>query len=484
MKNLGKIIASLIFSTNIFAGVTANVDQSIITPGNVVNFSLQVSGTGYEKPNIEKLCGTSVLGRSSQTSLSGINGKFTKTQTLIYSFAPEQSCTIDPIEIKTDNGVVTTKPIKIVVRPLSADAKAKFSLLYTSEKKEVYVGEPFEVTLTSKIRRDMKIVDSKFAPSDMNGFWIKKQQQAAGTYSGDYLQTKVTYILAAQRDGNLTIEPAKMSLAQRVAVQDQFFGDMMPNLKWSRYISNSLHLKVKPLPEGIDLVGRDIKMDIAIDKTKVNQNEPVNATIKLTGAGNFEDVGSVKPFIPNVSVFEDDAKIEHFIKNGVYSGEYTKKMAFVADGNFTIPSIEIKYLDTKTDSIKILKTDPVHVEVIGGGAKQKDEPLKIEQSSQNSDKVVVKTEGKISYLYSGLFALAGFILGVVLMLILPLITFKKSTAHISSKDTKAILSRLIEFKDDVEVKEMIDILEKKLYSGEDVVIDKTKLKELRKKYEF
>ena len=70
------------------------------------------------------------------------------------------------------------------------------------------------------------------------------------------------------------------------------------------------------------------------------------------------------------------------------------------------------------------------------------------------------------------------------MLIKPLLGSKKNHTHISSKDTKAILSRLIEFKDDADVKEMIDLLEKKLYAGEDIVIDKTKLKELRKRYGF
>ncbi|WP_345992368.1 BatD family protein [Sulfurimonas sp. HSL-1716] len=483
MKNLGKIIIFLIFAANLFAGVTASVDQSVITPGNIVNFSLQVSDTGFEKPDIDTLCGVNILGRSSQTSISGINGKFTKTQTLVYRFSPEKSCTIDPIEIKTDSGVVKTKPIKIDVRPLSADAKAKFSLMYKSDRKEVYAGEPFKVILTSRIRRDMKIIDSKFEPSDMNGFWIKKQQQTDGTYEGDYLQTKVIYILAAQRDGNLTIRPAKMSLAQR-GPRDDFWGDMMPRIKWSRYISNRLHVKVKPLPNGIDIVGHDITMDISIDKTKANRNEPVNATVKLTGVANFEDIGSIKPFIPDVSVFEDDAKIEHFIKNGAYSGEYSKKIAFVGDGNFTIPAIQIRYLDTKTNSVKTLKTQPVHIEIAGGAAKKSEEPLKVERSSIEEKAVGVKGAPNISYIYIAFSALAGFVLGILLMLLKPLFRAKKRTVHISSKDTKAILSKLIEFKEDPEVKEMIDILEKKLYSGEDVQIDKNKLKELRKRYGF
>ena len=137
MKNLGKIIATLFLSTNLFAGVTADVDQSAITPGNIVNFSLHISDIRFQKPSITTLCGVSVLGTSSQTSINGVNGKFTKTLTLTYSFAPEHSCVINPILIKTDNGILKTAPIKIDVNPLSKNAKEKFSIEYMIDKKDV-----------------------------------------------------------------------------------------------------------------------------------------------------------------------------------------------------------------------------------------------------------------------------------------------------------------------------------------------------------
>lgn len=484
MTNLGKTVFALLISVNLFADVTAEVDKSVVTPGDIVNFSLHVSDRGFEKPDISSLCGTNVLGRSSQTSINGINGTFTKMQTLIYSFAPEKSCVIEPMEVKTDSGVVKTKPIKIEVRPLSAEAKAKFSLSFISDKKEVYTGEPFKVTLISKVRRDMQIVDSKFEPSDMNGFWIKKQQQDDGSYEGDYVQTKVTYIVAAQRDGNLTINPAKMSLAQRAAGGNEMWGPIMPNIKWSRYLSNALHVKVKPLPNGVDLVG-DMNISMDVEKTKVSSNEPVNATITLRGVGNFEDVGSIKPFIPNVSVFEDDAKIENLIKNGSYGSVYTKKIAFISDGNFTIPAVAIKYFDTKTDRIKVIKTEPVPIEVTGAAAAKKaDEPLTMQKPSAEPKNETAKSDGNVSYLYLIISLFAGFVLGIVVMLLKPILKKRKTTLQISSNDTKAILLRLMEFKEDAEVKEMIEILEKKLYTGEEVKVDKSKLKELRKRYKF
>ena len=484
MKNLGKFLLFIIFSIDLFAKVTVAVDQNVITPGNVVNFNL--SGEGFDAPDIKTLCGVNVLGRSSQTSINGMNGKFTKTKTITYSFAPEQSCTIEPIKITTDNGEITTKALRIIVKPLSAEARAKFSIQMYSDKKEVYVGEPFKITLNVKQRRDMKVVDSKFAPPDLSGFWVKKQQQEQPVVEGDYVVTKVIYIVAAQRDGNLSIANAKMSLAQREMNQDPFFANFMPALKWSRYISNSLHVKVKALPKGVDIAGSGLTLDMQLDKTKANANEPVNATIKLSGAVNFEDIGSLKPFIPNVSVFEDDAQIKHDIKNGEYVGEYTKKLAFVADNNFTIPAITVTYLNTKTHEIKVLQTKPVKVEIIGGGPQKNEAPLVVEKAPKEAvENVVSKQDKGVSDLYLLLAAVGGFVFGMAFMLLIPLVKgSKEKSITIASSDIKGILVALIEYKEDSDVKEMIELLEKKLYLDEDVKVDKNKLKALRKKYGF
>ena len=481
MKNLGKVALSLLLTTTLFAQVSADVDQSVVSPGNVVNFSLHVSDESFDEPQIQKLCGVNVLGRSSQTSIQDVNGKFKKTQTLTYSFSPEQSCTIEPLEINTASGIEKTEPITIEVRALSADAKAQYSLVYITDAKDVYVGEPFEITLVSKVRRDMKVADSKFEPSDMQGVWIKKQFQDQTQEEGDYIVTRVHYIIAAQRAGDLTIAPAKMSLGKRGNAQS-IWGDMIPNISWSRYISNSLHVNIKSLPKGVDLVG-DMHLNVEVDKTKVNQNEPVNATINIQGDGNFEDIGSLKPFIPKVSVFEDEAKIDQDKNIPDQETKYSKKMAFVADANFTIPSIEIKYFNIKTKSVETLRSKPIAIEVVGGAA-MSSTPLTIEKASPiEALSAPSLMPAKLSWIPMLLSGVVGFILGVLLMLLKPSFKREKKSSVVSG-DLKAVLAKLMDFREDPEVKEMIDILEMKLYSDSTLEIDKAKLKELRKRYKF
>lgn len=483
MQNLGKLAIILMLNLNTWAKVSADVDQSAITPGNIVTFSLHVSDTRFQKPSISTLCGVSVLATSSQTSVTGVNGKFTKTQTLSYSFAPQHSCTINPIEIKTDAGVVKTAPIKIDVHPLSKEAKEKFSLLYTGEKKEVYVGEPFSVILNSKIRRDMKVIDSKFEPSDMNGFWIKKQQQEPQSTEGDYVNTKITYVLAAQQAGEMTLKPASMNLAQQAAAND-FLGGVGNEVKWSRYLSNSYTIKAKPLPAGIDIVGHDLELQANLDKIKVNQNEAVNMTLTLSGSANFEDLGALKPFMANVSVFEDDAKVEHFIKDGVYKSEYVKKIAFVGDKSFTIPPIEIKYFDTKTASIKTLRTQAYHVEVLRQVKGEKNGALKIEKGEKEQSKPFFENFTQFTSFAMALSAFFGFLLGVAVMFFKPFFNKEKHEKLVSNRDLKLLLTKLMAFKEDAEVRDMIEVLEQKIYLKKVLQLDKSKLQELRKRYKL
>lgn len=479
MKNLGRILLLLSIGINIFADtVDSSVDKSLVTRGDLVNFSITVHSNHFTLPQITKLCGSRVLSRSTQTNLSDINGNITKNQTYIYGFSPEQSCTIKPIKIEVDGKTVQTKPIQIQVHAPLPNSDAKFSLHYQTPAKVVYVNEPFEVTLTTKLRRDMGVVDSHFSSSPMSDFWVRKQQQIKTYPAGNYIDGGVRYLLKARKEGNITIEPAQINLAFR-ASQANAWGSFIPQLSWKRYVSNPLHVRVKPLPTNINLVG-DMNISIAVDKTKIPANGAVNATIKVTGRGNFKDIGNLKPQIPGVAVFDNDAKIKDFLGENEYHETYTKEITFVADQNFTIPSIGFSYFNTQTKEVVKLATKPINITVVGSRVKTHGKLQVIEDSAPTS----TQHSSAISWILLLIVSIISLVIGIFIGLFRPwkLIKKKETTAHISIKDTKRILNRLIQHQDDPDVREMIDILEKKLYTSEEVTVDMKKLKELKKKY--
>jgi len=472
MKNLGKIaILLLLLPHVIYAGVTASVDLKSVTLGEMVTLSLNVSGEDIQRPNIQVLCDTDVISTSSQTSIQMINGDYRKNFILSYKFMPQESCTINPIDITIGNQVHKTKPISIEVKPASALKDADFILTLQSNKKSVFVGEPFEVTLLFKQKNNAEAVDSKFIAPVLKGFWIKEETKPRSYREGNYTVTEIKYTMAAQRFGTLKVEKAQMQIASRANTRDSW-GSWIPQIKWRSYFSNDLSINVMRPPASVDLVG-DLSISVKADKTEINANEAINVTVEVNGEGNLEDIKSFKPYIDGVSVFDEKISIK--------GTKLTQKMAFISDSDFTIPPFTLKYFNPKTKDIQSVSTKEISVKV--KNAKPKEE-LKIKRQDSKEVQPQAKiTQSELPSFYMLISLVSGFIIGVVLTLLKPWRVFNREKS-ISLKDPKALLIKLLPYKHNEDVKRVIDDLESSIYSENGLKVEKKVLKDILKKYEI
>ncbi len=468
MKNLGKFLIFLIlFPHTMYAGVKASVDSTTVEIGETVTYTLAISADDIKRPQITTLCGEDVIATGSQTSIQMINGSVKKTQTFIYKFIPQKTCEINPIEVTVGNKTEFTNKITIVVKEQIASANSDFILKIEPSKKDVYVGEEFEVTLLFKQRLDVEVLDSDFTAPNMQGFWIKSETQPTRYKEGNYTVTKVIYKVAAQREGILKIKKAKMRIATRSRAQDSW-GSWIPNLKWRSYFSNEVDIQVKALPQNIKIVG-DFAIKVSVNKDRLNANEAVNLKIEVVGKGNLEDIKSFKPQISGVSVFDEDIKIDGTV--------LTQKMALISDKDFTIPPFSIKYFDIKTKKIKEISTKAIDIDIID---EKKVKELVIKKEKEIAE-IPSSSDKEISIITAIIIFLVGLISGIGLMLIK---SFKKSkkVEKLNLKDEKALLMKLLPYKDDKEVQEIIDAIETNLYSDKKIDLDKRVLKELIKRY--
>jgi len=482
MKNHGNFLTILIFLLLplhvAIAGVTAKVDYSTVEVGDMVTYSLELSGEDISRPKILRICDSDVISTSSQTSMQVINGDFTKSYILSYKFLPQKACTIKPVSIEINGKEELSNPVKVTVKKVTGAKDKEFELILKTSKKSVYVGESFDVTLLFKQKPNSRAVDSKFIPPELKGFWVKGESKPQRYQDGIYAITKITYTLAAQRVGKLKISKAQMRIASRVNVRDNF-GFFNSNIRWKTYFSNELDIDVKALPSGVDLVG-NFSILASVDKNSVSSNEAVNLNITVLGDGNLEDIESFKPFIDGVSVFDEKIKID--------SKKLTQKIAFVSDGDFVIPSFELKFFDTATQKIKTIKTNPINIKVKNSKVKQE---LEIKRDTTNSDETLVAksadTQEK-SKSFDTLTLVLVLIVGMVLGALLSKVKFSKSgtkkESKVSIKNPKKLLVKLLPFKDDLEVKKILDNIEASLYSSEKLDIDKKQLKEILKRYKL
>ena len=168
-----------------------------------------------------------------------------------------------------------------------------------------------------------------------------------------------------------------------------------------------------------------------------------------------------------MSVFDEKIAID--------KTKLTQKIAFVAEDNFTIPVFSIKYFDTKTKEIKTISTKEIQVKV--KNAKKKEAlVIKKETSVESSDETNSFNTDSVSNVYLVVASLIGFIFGILIMLLKPWSLFRKEKKSISTKDPKTLLIKLLPFKDDKDVQEIVDILENNIYYGDSVKLDNKRVK--------
>jgi len=477
MKNLGRIISFLILlNIYAFASVETYVDHKSVMLGDSVTFRIVASGEDVKVPQLDSLCGVDILSESTQQSIRIVNGSMSKDISYIYRFEPEKSCDIKPIPVEVGGKIEQTKPIHIeVTKNPQQNKDANFILELHANKKEVFVGESFDVSLIFKQKKGVEALDSKFYPPKLDGFWIKSQTKPQKYEKDGYIITKIDYKMAAQREGELEISPAKIKIALRDLRRD-FWNNFSPNIKWRTYYSNSIKMKVYAPPKGIKLVG-SLDISFSVDKTKVHPNEAVNGVITIKGDGNIEDIESFRPYIPNANVFDKKPVLDQ--ENGVFE----EKIAFVSDQNFTIPSFSIRYFDPKSKKIITKETKPVSIEVVGSVKEEK--PLVVKKATeetilQESSKADVDSSFAITWVI--LSFVAGMFIGGVAVFLKFNPSTKKQVKRFSPKDKKALFIKLLPYKDHKEVKEVLDVLENNLYGDNTKTIDKAKVKELIEKY--
>ena len=473
MKCLGKIFLVLIFiNSALFANVVASLDNASVQRGETVTLTLKISGSDIQRPKIYTLCATDVISTASQTNIEMINGDYKKTYSLNYSFMPEKSCVIKPISVIVGAKTYTTQEIKLNVQAPGSVKDADFLLELSTNKTELYVGEPFLVTLLFKQKNTAKVVDNKFIAPKFKGFWLKGESQPEVSRGAEYVITKLVYKLAAQREGALSIAPAQMAIATRSSRRDMW-GSFMPQIKWRSYFSNELKVEAKPLPNNASLIG-DFKIFVKVDKTKINPNEAVNVTVQVIGDGNLEDIPSFKPYIKGVSVFDEKALIK--------DTQLTQKIALVADEDFIIPSFSLAYFNTKTKQVEKISTKEIKIEVSGATSKKS---LEIQRATPQTPSVqtpITQVQENDLPLQTSIFIfIAGVFLGIVLMLIKPRKS-SKSKVSFNYKNEKQLLVKLLPFKENEDVKELLEIIESNLYSDAKKPLDKKMVKEILKKY--
>lgn len=475
MKLIGKIGILFLLSSTLF-GANINVSSSQIVLGEAIRFEISASGKDIEFPDINKIENASVQRLGSGISTSNVNGKVTTTKTQSYLFYPQTTLTIPAFIVKVDGKDEYTKqvPIKIISQE-KMDKRLPYNVSLHVNEENPYVGQMIKLSIKLKTNERLNIKDLKISSiKGLDNFWSKDKPIQQSSNENGYIVNKVDYWLSPLKDGNQTIGPVVVKLGFPVQNNDPFGGFFGRSLRYKSIQSNSIKLHVKPLPSKAKVAG-DFTIEAIVDKNEVNAGKPANVVVKVKGKGNLEELESLKSDVKDVIIYEDKPKIESKDMGGVYESSWRQKIAYIGSKDFVIPPFNLTFFDTKTKTIKTIKTEPISVHVKGEVAKSVEDKSEIVKPIQT--KIIVK-ETKTNWLW----ILTSFILGLSLGILLSKINFKSLPAKTKIfKNDKELLQEMLAYKSkDKNLDEWIFKLEENIYKDKKHQINKKIIQNLIK----
>ena len=320
MTRTGKFLLFFSFlffcSTYLHAGeisISASLDREEIYIDDTVQLTIKISGSvgSIPDPDISSLSKDfQIVGSSTSTSISVINGSFQAEKDVILQLKPLHSGVITIKDIFVEQGgkryyinPLTLKVITTYQLPATSSTGSNYAASFTGynipqsirysgigvlaevNKRKVYVGEEFLYRFIF-INRISIMGNPSYSPPSFKGVWkydlLREPITRRIVIDGyPYQIQELRTALIPLSPGKLVIPPAKLSVPL-----DFFTGTKI-------FRTRPLVVKVYPLPETgktdcfTGAVGDGYRVKLKKTSITTTVNEPVQIDLEITGPGNL-----------------------------------------------------------------------------------------------------------------------------------------------------------------------------------------------------
>ena len=371
--------------------VTVEVSSTDITTNDILTLTVVI----HDQPNVylpqlPTISGMMPVGTARSFTSAYSEGSLKRRAEFRYTFRPIRAGDVEigPITVRLQNATHATEPIRIAVAqgplpvPISPSAPGGGALPrldslvgqnYFSEAEvdddAPYIGE--QVTHTFRFYSTDAARRPTYTAPDFAGFWnageLPKTDGAQNESGRLYYVTEIDTILFPALAGHARIEPGSMT------VFTGFFGSGR-----AEFPSETVSVFVKPLPPGepptfAGAVG-EYQIQARVDRDDIRIGEPVNMSVLVSGAGNFQHLPDpIWPDAPGWRAYDGDSETRSEIADGgVVRGAkiYQRTLIPETSGELTIPPVEFSYFDPDLEEYATASTNAIHVRVapVAGGA--------------------------------------------------------------------------------------------------------------------
>ncbi|MCJ7624050.1 MAG: BatD family protein, partial [Anaerolineaceae bacterium] len=367
--------------------LTVDVDRTSLSTSETLTLTISVTTRSISlkapQPELPSLDGFNVVGSSTSSQISIINGEISTQTTYYYLLQPYQTGEVviepvtlaiggqtyqsDPITIQVTEGVST--PPQITQDETNAPDGLSGQDFYVEadvDNLTPYMGE--SVIYTFRFYQSTNLYNQPFyAPPSFTRFWSEEQagqsQYTTEINSRAYRVTELTTILFPTSSGPTTIEPATLTIRGSILDPDK-------NL-----VTDPIRLEVRPLPveapDGFNGAVGQFSIAAQMDVTEGKVNEPITLTVTISGSGNIHNLPDPTWVeIPAWRSFESQATINAAIESDGVTGSriYERLLVPGEAADFTIPAVDYIFFDPHLAEYITISTEPIPVSISPGEA--------------------------------------------------------------------------------------------------------------------
>jgi hypothetical protein len=368
------------------ADIRASLDTSQIAAGDTVQLTLERDGRSSGQPDLAPLEQQfDILGTSSSTSISLINGSASEKTQIVLTLAPKVTGRLTIPSLTWDGQ--RSQPLSLTVTgpdgaPQAGGSAAQPTpniFMETSvSPQRPYVQAAVQLTVRLFTAETLYHADLELPE---NGDVVAKQvgsdDNSDAVRNGRSYQVIMRhYLLFPLHSGKLTLQgpvlDAELAVSQprRPFGADPFGGGFFggPFLRTVRPVrlhADPIVLTVRRRP--VNAVGsywlpaREVTLTAAWDPAKLTARagDPVTMDLDLQATGltaaQLPDLSSLLSLPPGLKAYPDQPKLDDSTRNGTLVGSRDQTIALIADspGQYTIPTLEVRWWDTQANQPRV-----------------------------------------------------------------------------------------------------------------------------------
>jgi BatD DUF11 like domain len=367
------------------AGVSASLNSSQIASGDTVQLTLEHDGSTSGQPDLTPLQKDfDILGTSSSTSFSLINGSASEKTAVILTLAPKVTGRLTIPALSWDGQ--QSQPLALdVTGPggggqaggSGAAAAAKVFIETTAAPEQPYVEAAVHLTVRlftaeTLYHGDLELPENSHVVVKQIGSDEDSDIERDGR---TYQVVTRHYLLFPLHSGKLTLQgpvlDAEVAVGERRSSYGngpfggffggQLFSGVLRTIQPVRVRGKPIVLAVRPRPPGALtsywLPARNLTLSAVWNPAKLTARagDPVTLDLDLQASGltaaQLPDLTSLLRFPSGLKAYPDQASLDDSAQDGNLVGNRDQTIALMADapGHYTIPALTVTWWDTQSN---------------------------------------------------------------------------------------------------------------------------------------